>query len=776
MVFPALENDAKNMTSVTHDGVDITAKVIGEVADILGNIELRFDFNPSQKQMKRMQGEYFDEYLQARTSLIKAGEEYVNSKEDLQFALEDQSYYRQEYYEGRKDKSIGVEELQELKGKSLTSRKFYVEQRDDYVTERDEYSMAKVDYFQAASNYYESKVYPKQAWRKYLDKLEHQKSLSPEIESLSNGLDLSPLNSDDLEKELADFDARLSSLIESKEGGVKSGVSTEINVNQNVDETVNNFETDSPLIESKEGGVKSGVSTEINVNQNPDESVNNFETDSPYQMLPDPWLENIESHINVTKKSSQYFNDYYLNQSNFDVEIDPQTGLITDPWFDNNPIPNNHHGVNMENTSFDNELTDLILDPNTELVDFDARVNQNENNSDLTSNAQLELENFDAQLELSSEINPELTDFDARLESSQFSGNKSPNIPQQETHHSETIKVSKEEKFEYFIDESIYTTSSQSNYFSQNEAEDISTVSSDVKNESRESSFNNPTPTPTITENSVENQIIADGISNFLELQETNRYETDNYIIERNDGEISISAKDDSGEVFHVDESGNIESNLSLDESQNFVDFSALVNEKFEEVNNINEVSSSESEYDLVENQVIYDGVENFLDVQETNRYETHNYIIERNNGEISINAKDGRGEVFVVSQDGNIDSQLNLSEREELVNFSLKVDNIVNQKIAEGVDSFLSLQETDSYETNKYLLQKSDDGEISIAEIDTGFDVFRIDNTGDIIDTNLSREETKNFLEFSENVSKVMANNQIAKATVEKVKEELEL
>ncbi len=740
MVFSALENDAKNMASVTHDGVDTTAKVIGEVAEILGTLELRFDFNPSRKQMERMQGEYFDEYLQARTSLIKAGEEYINSKEDLQFALLDQRYYQQEYREARKDKSIDAKELQEFKGKSLTSRKFYVEQRDDYVTERDEYSMAKVDYFQAASNYYESKVYPKQAWRKYLDRLDAQKNLSPEIESISNEVNLEDFNPDSLEKELADFDAKLSSLIESKQGGVKSEVSTEINVNQNFDE-----------------------------------SVNNFDIDSPYEMLPDPWLENIEHHRNVTKKSSQYFNDYSLYQSNFDVEIDPQTGLIVDPWFDNNPIPNNHHGVNMENTSIDNELTDLILDPNTELVDFDARVNQNENSSELSSRAQIELENFDTQLELSSEINPELIDFDTKLESSQFSSNKSPNIPQQETHHSETIKVSKEETFEYFIDEYIYTTSSQNNYLSQNEAEEISTVSSNVKNESIESSLNNQTPT--LTENYVENkEIIADGISNFLELQETNRYETDNYIIERNDGEILISAKDDRGEVFHVDNSGNIESNLSLDETQSFVDFSANLNEKFELVNNINEVSSSESEYDLAENQVIADGVENFLDVQETNRYETNKYMFSKSDdGEISITASDGRGEVFVVSQDRNIDNQLNLSEREELVNFSLKVDNIVNQKIAEGVDTFLSLQETDSYQTNKYLLQKSDDGEISIAEIDTGFEVFRIDNTGDIIDTNLSREETKNFLEFSHNVSKVVANNEIAKATVEKVKEESE-
>ncbi len=527
MVVSALESDAKSMTSVSHDGVDMTSQVISQVADILGPIELRFDFDSSQ---------------------LDSGQEYDDNLDFIRL----------------------------------------------------------------------------------------------DLDSAQLGKDSTVLDSVELQEELTDFDSRLSSSIDSKEGEIEPQVSTEANFNQNLEET-------------------------------PD----NFDTDFSYEIIPDPWLENTEHSQNVIQKSSQDINDYYPNETNFDVQIDPQTGLVVDPWLDNNLIPNNY-GVNMENTTttIDDELTDLTLDSTNELVDFDSQ-----------------------------------------LASNQLSTNDIPDISQ-----------------------------------------------------------NEPTDIEIFTDNSVENQeLIADGIYNFLELQETDFYETDNYIIQRNDGEIFINSKDDGSEVFHIDSSGSIESNLDSDETQKFVDFSALVNEKFHQTNVETTVSTSEVEYDLAESQVIADGIRNFLDIQEIDYYETDNYIIERNNGDISITAFDGRGEVFTVSRDGSIDNQFDFLEREELSNFSVKVDNIVNQKITEGIDNFLSSQETNTYEANNYLLHKSDDGEITITELDTGADLFRTDNSGNVIDANFTREETKNFLQFSHDVSKFMANNQLINSNVEKAKEESE-
>lgn len=151
--------------------------------------------------------------------------------------------------------------------------------------------------------------------------------------------------------------------------------------------------------------------------------------------------------------------------------------------------------------NIDEEMNNLILDPWADLADFDERSQDARPVVKLSEQEKIELENFDTQLESSSQINPELANFDSRL----------------------------------------------------------NRENSEISN---------------LADNDSAHQIIADGINKFLDLQETNRYETNNYIFERNDAEFSIKAKDDRGQVFHLDLQGNIESNFNQDETNKFVELS----------------------------------------------------------------------------------------------------------------------------------------------------------------------------------------------------------
>ncbi|NEN92112.1 MAG: hypothetical protein F6K48_25705 [Okeania sp. SIO3H1] len=336
----------------------------------------------------------------------------------------------------------------------------------------------------------------------------------------------------------------------------------------------------------------------------------------------------------------------------------------------------------MDNTSIDDEMTNLILDQSTELQDFEAQLKASSTVSKLSEKEKMELENFDAQLEASSQINPELANFDNQLEQ--------------------------------------------------------------IDNRSAE-------------------QTIADGINNFLELLQTDRYETENYILEKGDEEISISTKDDRGEVFHQDAQGNIESKFTQDETEKFVDFSEQVQEKsnsLEQNHETNKALELENDYEQSENKLIADGVDNFLTMQESERYETANYILEKSeNGEISVSARDGDNEdkLFTVDSDGAITNQLSAEQTEDFMTFAEKVDEAANKKILEAVDNFLDLQEKDYHGTTNYFFERTSDGDISITSKSSGEEVFQGSADGNIIEENLSPEETKKFLEFANTVEQAV-------------------
>ncbi|NET14896.1 MAG: hypothetical protein F6K08_19710 [Okeania sp. SIO1H6] len=264
-----------------------------------------------------------------------------------------------------------------------------------------------------------------------------------------------------------------------------------------------------------------------------------------------------------------------------------------------------------------------------------------------------------------------------------------------------------------------------------------------------------------IEDNSSNNQLIAEGINNFLNLQETDHYETKNYILERDDGEISIKTKDDRGEVFHQDVQGNIESKLTQDETEKFVDFSEQVQEKSNDLegnNETNKALESENDYEQVENKLIADGVDNFLTMQESERYETANYILEKpENGEISISARDNENKLFTVDEDGTITNQLSAEQTEDFVTFAAKVDEAANKKILEAVDNFLDLQEKDYHGTTNYFFERTSDGDISITSKSSGEEVFKASADGNIVEENLSPEETKKFLKFANTVEQAV-------------------
>ena len=330
--------------------------------------------------------------------------------------------------------------------------------------------------------------------------------------------------------------------------------------------------------------------------------------------------------------------------------------------------------------SIDEERTNLILDPNTELLDFDEQSKDTRPVVELSETERIELENFDVQLEASSQINPELANFDNKLEQ---------------------------------------------------------------------------------LENSSAHQIIADGINNFLDLQETDRYETKNYTIEREDGETSIKTKEGS-EVFHQDTQGNIESKLTQDETEKFVDFSEQVQEKSNDLGNheTNRALETENDYEQSENKLIADGIDNFLTMQESERYETANYVLEKSeDGEISISVHDGDNEnkLFTVDSDGTITNQLSAEQTEDFMTFSEKVDEAANKKILEAVDKFLDLQEKGYHGTTNYFFEKTSDGDISITSKSSGEEVFQGSADGSIIEENLSPEETKKFLEFANTVEQAV-------------------
>lgn len=340
--------------------------------------------------------------------------------------------------------------------------------------------------------------------------------------------------------------------------------------------------------------------------------------------------------------------------------------------------------------NIDEEMTNLILDPWTDLADSDERSKDARPVVKLSEQEKIELENFDAQLEASSQINPELADFENRL--------------------------NREKK--------------------------------EIQN---------------LADNDSNNQIIADGIDKFLDLQETNRYETNNYIFERNDAEFSIKAKDERGQVFHLDSQGNIESNFNQDETDKFVEFSNQLKEITERKNQANKIDFADVEFEKAENQVIANGVENFLVMQDSERYETTNYLLQKSEtGEISITALgEEQNQLFTVDSDGDIVNQLSAEETENFVNFAAKVDEVANQKIFEAVDDFLDLQGKDYHGTTNYFFDRTSDGDISITSKSSGKEVFNALADGNIVESNLSPEETKKFLEFANNVDKAVAQKE---------------
>ncbi|GFZ93484.1 hypothetical protein [Okeania sp. KiyG1] len=65
-------------------------------------------------------------------------------------------------------------------------------------------------------------------------------------------------------------------------------------------------------------------------------------------------------------------------------------------------------------------------------------------------------------------------------------------------------------------------------------------------------------------------------------------------------------------------------------------------------------------------------------------------------------------------------------------------------KKILEAVDNFLDLQESDYHGTTNYFFERTSDGDISITSKSSGEEVFQGSADGNIVEENLSPEETK--------------------------------
>ncbi|NES64121.1 MAG: hypothetical protein F6K24_02075 [Okeania sp. SIO2D1] len=301
--------------------------------------------------------------------------------------------------------------------------------------------------------------------------------------------------------------------------------------------------------------------------------------------------------------------------------------------------------------------------------------------------------------------------------------------------HAEKLQVPRQEEHSYTVDESIYSNNQIRNYTTKPENE-----------------------APAVLDDRP-SQIINQGTDRVLEMLETNYYETQHSILERNDeGGVSIWTKDNNGGAtleFHSDASGNIKSSLSEDKSQQFVQ---LYQEKLD----LNPSDAPDIQFQKAEDQAINNSLDLFLTEEQTNRYETDNYTIERNEeGGIDIKDKlSGRGIIFQSDDTGNIENRMLMQESENFTNFSVEVQEYAENKINAAVDKFMEAQNADSYETASFDFNKGV----------TGWEITNKD--GGLA---LSHEQTKQLLEFSNKVNQAFANNELATSTVGKIKEETE-
>ncbi|NES01773.1 MAG: hypothetical protein F6K22_02395 [Okeania sp. SIO2F4] len=606
------------MTSISEDGVDTTLKVIDEVVDILGKIELNFDFNPTRRQMEKMQADYFGDYKDSRISLIKAGEEYNNTKEYLSFAREDRDFYKQKYQYALEDKTIDADNLKKIREQSISAQNNYLKSRKNYTQERNDFSQSKVNYYEAASDYYESKLYPKQAWKKYQENLKKESgsNISPELESLKDEVNLDDLGNEELREQLEEFDRRLFHLINEKQGEAEAQQIAK-NTVEKVNQKNNNKSTTKP--------------NEVDIN---DRDLNDT-----YQQ--------VYQIINDVQKQEE---DVELIGINLD-----EGSILPDPWEEEKTVPTNGKTVS----------------------------------------------------------------------------------------HSEDLNTPYIEHHSYEMDEGTYKGGKNNNY-------EVKTENLDVETSVREE---------VSLPNNQDNQIINQGTDKVLEVLETNRYETDNSVLERNgSGGVSIWTKENDGSEileFHSDAEGNISSSLSEEKTQQFVEF-------YQEKLDLNLSNTPDINYQKAEDKFIDNGLDMYLTEKQTNRYETNNYTIERNDeGGLDIKDKLGdRGTIFHSDGEGNIENKMLLQESEDFTNFAVQVEDYADNKIKDAVDKFMKAQNVDSYETASFDFHKSL----------SGLEIINKDGSSE-----LTHEQTKQLLEFSNKINQVFANNEIATATVGKIKEETE-
>lgn len=149
--------------------------------------------------------------------------------------------------------------------------------------------------------------------------------------------------------------------------------------------------------------------------------------------------------------------------------------------------------------------------------------------------------------------------------------------------------------------------------------------------------------------------------------------------------------------------------------------------------------------------------------MQDTDRYKTTNYLLQKSEtGEISISSLgEEQNQLFTVDSNGDVVNQLSAEETGNFVGFASKVDEVANQKIFEAANDFLDLQGKDYHGTTNYFFERTTDGDIAITSKSSGEEVFNALADGSIVETNLSSEETKKFLEFANNVDKAVAQKE---------------
>ena len=177
--------------------------------------------------------------------------------------------------------------------------------------------------------------------------------------------------------------------------------------------------------------------------------------------------------------------------------------------------------------------------------------------------------------------------------------------------------------------------------------------------------------------------------------------------------------------------------------------------------------ANTENEYEQAEGKAIADGIDNFLRLEQTQQYQTSNFLLEKSeSGDISISVNNEK--IFTAAPDGNIENQLNADQAQNFLEFAAKVDDVANERIHESVEKFLDFQEKDHHGTTNYFFERSSEGEVSVTSKETGEEVFKATSDGSI-ETSLNPEEVKKFLDFADQVDEVVMQKEQSNSQVER-------